>query len=138
LHSLLAQLSSRPSVAGIPNVDIQGIAEDSRLVRPGTLFIARSGTKTDGARYLADAQANGAVAAIVSAPVAGLTLPQVVLPDPASAVSPLAHALYGHPTRALDVVGITGTNGKTTTTYILRHLLAKAALRCGMIGTVEI
>jgi len=138
LHSLLSQLSVRPSVAGIPNVEIKGIAEDSRLVRAGYLFIARSGTKTDGSQYLRDALANGAVAAIVSAKGDGVALPQVVVKDPAAVVSPLCHALHDQPTRSLKVLGVTGTNGKTTTTYIIRHLLNSHKLRCGMIGTVEI
>ena len=66
LHTLLSQLRPRPSVAGVPNVVITGLAEDSRLVAPGDLFIARAGTKTDGAAFVRDAFAKGAVAAIVA------------------------------------------------------------------------
>lgn len=138
LHSLLSQLSPRPSVAGVPNVEIKGIVEDSRLAQPGYLFIARSGTKTDGAQFVRDAQANGAVACITATKVDGVSLPQVIVKDPAAVTSKLAHALYDNPTRALKVLGITGTNGKTTTTYIIRHLLNQHKQRCGMIGTVEI
>jgi UDP-N-acetylmuramoyl-L-alanyl-D-glutamate--2,6-diaminopimelate ligase len=138
LHTLLSQLRPRPSVAGVPNVIITGIAEDSRLVAPGDLFIARAGTKSDGATFVRDAFAKGAVAAIVATRTADCPIPQVVIKDPGSVVSHLAHAFHGQPTETLRVLGVTGTNGKTTTTYLIRHLLSSVRHRCGMIGTVEI
>jgi UDP-N-acetylmuramoyl-L-alanyl-D-glutamate--2,6-diaminopimelate ligase len=138
LHTLLSQLRPRPSVAGVPNVVITGLAEDSRLVAPGDLFIARAGTKTDGAAFVRDAHAKGAVAAIVANRSADCQIPQVVVKDPGAIVSHLAHAFFAQPTETLRVLGVTGTNGKTTTTYIIRHLLSSVRQRCGMIGTVEI
>jgi UDP-N-acetylmuramoyl-L-alanyl-D-glutamate--2,6-diaminopimelate ligase len=138
LHTLFKQIHPRPSLAGIPNVAITGVQDDSRLVKPGDLFVARSGTKTDGAQFVKDAQDKGAVAVLSSGKVDGCTIPQVVTKDPAGVTSVLAHAFNEHPTKTVRVLGVTGTNGKTTTTYIIRHLLNAASARCGMIGTVEI
>ncbi|HLL88575.1 MAG TPA: UDP-N-acetylmuramoyl-L-alanyl-D-glutamate--2,6-diaminopimelate ligase [Tepidisphaeraceae bacterium] len=138
LHPLLRQLSPRPATVGVPNVEITGVCEDSRVVRPGELFVARPGTKTDGGQFVRDAAARGAAAVVTQAPVADCPVPQVVVKDAAIAAALLAHGFHRHPTSSLRVLGVTGTNGKTTTTYIVRHLLAKAAVRCGLIGTVEI
>ncbi|HEX4794966.1 MAG TPA: UDP-N-acetylmuramoyl-L-alanyl-D-glutamate--2,6-diaminopimelate ligase [Humisphaera sp.] len=137
LHHLVRQLDVVPG-SGVPNVEITGVCEDSRHVAPGSLFVARAGTKADGKQYLADAKARGAVAAIVQSQVGGAGLPQIVVKDPGIAASYLANAFYDHPGRLVRTLAVTGTNGKTTTTYIVRHLLAKLGLRCGLIGTVEI
>ncbi|MGE5607661.1 MAG: UDP-N-acetylmuramoyl-L-alanyl-D-glutamate--2,6-diaminopimelate ligase [Bacillota bacterium] len=138
LHTLLRHFDPDISLNGIEDVEIRGIREDSRQVQPGDLFIARSGTKTDGRQFVADAQAKGAVAVVTAQPISGATIPQVILPDPAVAASALAHWLAEQPCKTVKVLGITGTNGKTTTTYIIRHLLAAVNRRCGVIGTVEI
>jgi UDP-N-acetylmuramoyl-L-alanyl-D-glutamate--2,6-diaminopimelate ligase len=138
LHSLLAQLQPCPVMTGIPNVLVTGIQEDSRLVQPGDLFIARPGAKTDGAQFIRDAADRGAVACITTSRAPDVTLPQIVMKNPVAVVSHLANGLYDHPTSAVRVVGVTGTNGKTTTTYIIRHLLNAVKQKCGMIGTVEI
>jgi UDP-N-acetylmuramoyl-L-alanyl-D-glutamate--2,6-diaminopimelate ligase len=126
------------NLSSIPDLEVLGVQEDSRLVRSGDLFIARSGTQTDGRRFAEDARCRGAVAIVTSQPIEGVTLPQIVVPDPARAASLLAHEILGNPTRSLAVVGVTGTNGKTTTTYLIRHLLASFGKRCGLVGTVEI
>lgn len=130
------------SVAGvqdaIPDLDITAIAEDSRKIAPGALFIARAGTATDGAKFLADAASRGAAAAVVASRSDCCPLPQVVVSDPASAISPIADTFYGHPSEALRVIAITGTNGKTTSTYLIRDILRAAGIRCGLIGTVQI
>ncbi|MCC6424281.1 MAG: UDP-N-acetylmuramoyl-L-alanyl-D-glutamate--2,6-diaminopimelate ligase [Phycisphaerales bacterium] len=138
LHDLLRELDPRRSFVSIPNVLISAIHEDSRRVVPGAMFIARAGTKTDGAQYVADAAARGAVAILAQSRIEGCDLPQVLVKDPASAASTLAHAFHEHPTRQVKTIGITGTNGKTTTTYLIRHLLGNVGRRCGMIGTVQI
>lgn len=122
----------------VPNLEITGIEEDSRRVRPGHLFIARSGTQTDGAKYVTDAAERGAVAAIVERAITPCAIPQFVVKDASAVISPLAARFYAEPSRSLKVIGITGTNGKTTTTYLIRHLLRSAGIRCGLIGTVEI
>lgn len=137
LHDLIRRVNPRIRLSGVPNIRISGVQEDSRLIRPGDLFIARAGTKTDGSHFVADARARGAVAVVSARRIDGVDLPQVTIEDPAAA-SVLANAFYGEPSTSMRVVGVTGTNGKTTTTYLIRHLLARAGIRCGLIGTVEI
>ena len=146
LHSLLKQFDPGISLAGIGNPEIKGIREDSRLVRPGDLFIARAGEKADGRQFIEDAVARGAAAVVTSramdpssiSRLAREALPFVELPDLASAASGLANVFHGNPGHQMKVLAVTGTNGKTTTAYLIRHLLAKVNRRCGMIGTVEI
>jgi UDP-N-acetylmuramoyl-L-alanyl-D-glutamate--2,6-diaminopimelate ligase len=94
--------------------------------------------KANGRAFLADAKARGAVAAIVAELDPASDLPQIVVADTGAAASRLANLHFGEPGRDVRVLAVTGTNGKTTTTYLLRHLLGKAGLKCGMIGTVEI
>ncbi|MCY2951176.1 MAG: UDP-N-acetylmuramoyl-L-alanyl-D-glutamate--2,6-diaminopimelate ligase [Planctomycetota bacterium] len=138
LHMLLRRFSPEISLAGLADVEVRGVREDSRQVRPGDLFIARAGTKTDGRRFVADAKTRGAVAVVTSEPMDAPPLPQVVVTDASSAASGLAQLLLGEPSKAMQMLGITGTNGKTTTTYLIRHILASVNRRCGVIGTVEI
>lgn len=138
LCDLLRQFDPTISCSALPEVDVTGIQEDSRKVRDGDLFIARAGTKTDGLRYISDAYGRGAVAVVTQTRAAACPLPQVVVADAAKAASGLAHVLHGRPSETVRVVGITGTSGKTTTTYLIRHLLEKVGRRCGVIGTVEI
>src|SRR5207245_600142 len=115
-----------------------GVKEDSRLVRKGDLFVARAGTKADGRQFIADAAAKGAVAVVTEHAIADSPLPQIVVPEASPAASILAHLYHGAPSTKVQVLGVTGTNGKTTTTYLIRHLLTNVNQRCGMIGTVEI
>ena len=140
LHTLLRQFNPKISVAGIPNVEIAGVREDSRQVRPGDLFVARAGAKADGAQFIADAKNRGAVAVVSQNPLpkSASPLPQVVVADAAAAASVLANLFHGSPGEKVRVLAVTGTNGKTTTTYLIRHLLSKINTRCGLIGTVEI
>ncbi len=120
------------------SIEINRICEDSRLVRPGDLFIAKPGVKIDGLRFLTDAATRGAVVAIARVAPPDAPLPVVPYSEPARAASVLANVLAGLPSDTVKVLAVTGTNGKTTTTYIIRHLLAKLGRKCGMIGTVEI
>ncbi len=138
LRTLISRFNPSIEPADVPDVEILGIKEDSRLVHTGDLFIARSGTKTDGRQFIADAAARGAAAVVVGQKLSDAPLPQVVVKDPAAAASILSHLYHGDPSTKLKVIAVTGTNGKTTTTYLIRHLLSKAKQRCGMIGTVEI
>jgi UDP-N-acetylmuramoyl-L-alanyl-D-glutamate--2,6-diaminopimelate ligase len=137
LHQLVRELDRHVDLHNVPNVPVQGICEDSRLVRPGELFVARSGTRLNGANFTEDAKSRGAIAVVRFGRLADCPLPQIAVADPGTAASQLAHIFYGHPSRTLRVVGITGTNGKTTAAYLVRHLLGKAGQRCGLIGTVE-
>ena len=140
LHALLRQFNPAISVTGVPNVEVTGVREDSRRVSRGNVFVARPGTKTDGVQFVADAKARGAVAVITQGPLpkGPHALPQVIVPDAGDAASVLANLFYGLPGEKMRVLAVTGTNGKTTTTYLIRHLLASIKTRCGLIGTVEI
>jgi len=138
LHALLHQFDPQLPLQHVPNLQIRGVQEDSRKVRLGDLFIARPGPKLDGAKFAADAQTRGAAAVVTQQPIAGCSLPQVIVTDAVLAASALANLYFGHPSEKLRVIGITGTKGKTTAAYLLRHLLNRTKNPCGVIGTVEI
>ena len=124
---------------GIPATVIEGITDDSRQVRPGWLFIARPGHDTDGRKFIDDAVARGAAAVLVSDPANDPGKGAVLVSgDIAATTLALLNRFHGRPGEALRLIGITGTNGKTTTSYLIRHLLNAADRRCGLIGTVEI
>jgi UDP-N-acetylmuramoyl-L-alanyl-D-glutamate--2,6-diaminopimelate ligase len=118
-------------------VDVVDIAYRSERCGPGSLFCALRGTHADGHEHAAEAVANGAVALLVERELPVLAVPQVVCEDARTGMALLADALYGHPSRALDVVGVTGTNGKTTTTMLLAAMLDAANRPSGLVGTVE-
>jgi UDP-N-acetylmuramoyl-L-alanyl-D-glutamate--2,6-diaminopimelate ligase len=120
-------------------VAVTGVTMSSGLVRAGDLFVAAPGRAAHGARYAEQAVAAGAVAVLTDADGA-ISLapgtPVVVVPDVRAAVGPVASAVYGDPSGELDVLGVTGTSGKTTTTYFLRAGLRAAGRISGLIGTV--
>jgi UDP-N-acetylmuramoyl-L-alanyl-D-glutamate--2,6-diaminopimelate ligase len=116
---------------------LTGITDDSRSVAPGDLFCAWAGESVDAHGFVADAQRAGAVAALVERPVAATLMPQVVARDGRRAASIAASVVLGDPQEALRVVGLTGTNGKTTSVWLLRHLLS-TAWRCASLGTLGV
>jgi len=115
------------------DMEITGICTDSRKVTPGCLFIAVEGFKVDGHDFIPGAMAAGAAACLVTKPVPGVPYIRVESIRPAMAAC--AAEFYGHPERELKVVGVTGTNGKTTTTNLIKHMLEKLGHKCGLIGT---
>jgi UDP-N-acetylmuramoyl-L-alanyl-D-glutamate--2,6-diaminopimelate ligase len=121
--------------SGAPSVDVTALAYDNRAVVPGTAFFCVRGMTRDGHEFAPDAVARGAAALVVDHPL-GLGVPEVVVPDVRAAMAPAAAKLAGDPTARLKVVGITGTNGKTTSAFIVRALLEAAGRRCGLLGTV--
>jgi UDP-N-acetylmuramoyl-L-alanyl-D-glutamate--2,6-diaminopimelate ligase len=134
LHSLLDALAD-PRIVGTLPETVTDIAVDSRTVTPGSLFVAVQGERVDGHRFLASAVERGAGAAVVEREMEA-DIPQIVVADTRAAISRLADAFYDHPSHELLVFGITGTNGKTTTTYLLRSIAEAAGLPCGVIGTL--
>jgi UDP-N-acetylmuramoyl-L-alanyl-D-glutamate--2,6-diaminopimelate ligase len=122
--------------AGAPEIEITALAYDSRSVGPGTLFFCVPGFKVDGHEFAAAAVERGAAALVCQRPL-GLGVPEVVVGDVRAAMGPAAAAFYGDPTAELRVVGITGTNGKTTTAFLVRHLLEAGDVRAGLLGTVK-
>ncbi|HQY60890.1 MAG: UDP-N-acetylmuramoyl-L-alanyl-D-glutamate--2,6-diaminopimelate ligase [Myxococcales bacterium] len=125
---------------GASEILVTGVHHDSRAVGPGDLFVARRGASADGAGFATDAVRRGAVAIVAAqgAALPPLAVPVVRVDDPQRALAYAAAAVYGHPSFALDVVGVTGTNGKTTTTHLVRAALDGALGRpsCGTLGTV--
>ena len=125
-------------VSGDTDVAVRGLALDSRQVAAGDVFFALPGAHADGARFSQAAITAGAVAVVTAhgASVAGAT--RVEVADPRLALAQAANRLYGHPSRALRLVAVTGTNGKTTTTYLLEAVFRAAGLPAGVIGTTGI
>jgi UDP-N-acetylmuramoyl-L-alanyl-D-glutamate--2,6-diaminopimelate ligase len=116
--------------------EITGLAYDSRTVMPGDLFFCVSGFRSDGHDFAREAVRAGAAALVVERPL-DLGVPEVLVASARAAMAPAAASFYGHPARELRVVGVTGTNGKTTTAYLVRALLQAAGMQCGLLGTVK-
>ncbi|WP_138482483.1 UDP-N-acetylmuramoyl-L-alanyl-D-glutamate--2,6-diaminopimelate ligase [Dyadobacter bucti] len=127
------------TIIGSPDVPVKNIIIDSRRVLPGSLFVALRGTQTDGHQFIGTATETGASAILCE------ELPQqtsdnvtyVVVPDSAAAMGQIASAFYGHPSRKLTLVGVTGTNGKTSVATFLFQLFRALGYRCGLLSTVQ-
>src|SRR5215207_5001671 len=117
-------------------VDVLDLAYDTRHVSPGTLFFCVRGSTSDGHDLAGEAAAGGAVALVVERPVE-TALPQLVVPDVRAAMPAAATFFFGEPTRELDVAAVTGTNGKTTTAFLLHAILAAAGRRGGLLTNIE-
>ncbi|MGB3055818.1 MAG: UDP-N-acetylmuramoyl-L-alanyl-D-glutamate--2,6-diaminopimelate ligase [Acidimicrobiales bacterium] len=144
LEALLRVLDGRTAMAGLDvqnlgteagAVELRAATHDSRLVVPGDVFCCVPGRNHDGHDHAPAAVAAGAAALLVERPL-GLGVPELVVADVRRAMGPLAAALLGDPSHTLDVVGITGTNGKTTTAQMLASILNRAGRNCGVIGTL--
>ena len=122
-------------VIGDPAVEVSAISFDSRAVQPGALHCCLPGGRQDGHRFAGDAVAAGAGSLLLQHDV-DLPVTRVLVDDPRAAMAPVAAAFYGHPSRALAVIGVTGTNGKTTTTHLVAHVLTAAGRRCSTLGTL--
>src|SRR5947209_13315630 len=123
-------------IPGAADVEITGLAYDNRAVSPGTLFFCVVGFTRDGHDFAPEAIGRGAAALVVQRPL-GLGVPEVLVEDVRAAMAPVAARFHGDPTARLDVVGITGTNGKTTTAFLVRELLQAADRRTSLLGTVK-
>jgi UDP-N-acetylmuramoyl-L-alanyl-D-glutamate--2,6-diaminopimelate ligase len=136
LQTLLSYLHDFTAYAG-ENPDISSIEMDSRQVKKGALFICIKGFTVDGHDFARQAVENGAAAIIAERPL-DVDVPVVVVRDSRRAMAVLADAFYGQPTHKLHLIGVTGTNGKTTTTHIIEHIARKAGKKTGLIGTVNV
>jgi UDP-N-acetylmuramoyl-L-alanyl-D-glutamate--2,6-diaminopimelate ligase len=135
LERLVAAIGAVDVVGGTP-VEVRDLAYDTRSVGPGTVFFCVPGARADGHDFAVDAVERGAVALVVER-VLDVSAPQLVVPDARIAMAAAADAFFAHPTEELEVAGVTGTNGKTTTTFLLYAILAAAGRRPGLIGTIE-
>jgi UDP-N-acetylmuramoyl-L-alanyl-D-glutamate--2,6-diaminopimelate ligase len=144
LGRLAEQVQAVPAGGStVPNVQVTGVTLRGQNAQPGDLFAALPGAWTHGGRYAAEAEAQGAVAVLtdaagVDAMAGDVALPVLIHPDPRSVLGELAAAVYGHPSDRMRVIGVTGTSGKTTTTYLVEAGLRSAQRVAGLIGTVGI
>jgi UDP-N-acetylmuramoyl-L-alanyl-D-glutamate--2,6-diaminopimelate ligase len=137
LQHIFAELPLPFCMANIPDIPITGISIDSRLVQPGHLFVAMKGGSADGHAYIPKAVENGAAAVVGEQERSGLPVPYLQLENPRRALTWIAASFYNWPGRKLTVLGVTGTDGKTTTTNLIYQILLAAGIKAGMISTVN-
>lgn len=138
----VARAAGAPPVPDASGVEVTGVTHDSRAVRPGDLYAALPGSNAHGATFTAQAVAAGAVAVLTDRAGRELVdsdapVPVLVVDDPRAVLGHVAATVHGHPSERLLLLGITGTNGKTTTCYLLESALRSAGRRTGLVGTVE-
>jgi UDP-N-acetylmuramoyl-L-alanyl-D-glutamate--2,6-diaminopimelate ligase len=136
LEKLIARLPAK-QIYGNAAVEVKGLAYHSRSVQPGFLFAAIRGLREEGRRFIPEALSRGACAVLVDEHLEDVALTQVIVPDVRQALARLACAFYGDPSSSLTLVGITGTNGKTTTSYLIEAILAAAKIHVGVMGTIN-
>ena len=136
LETLLSNIAAS-KVDGPLDREITTLAYDSRRVKPGSLFVALRGEKVDGSQFVELAIAAGAEAVVSETAEFRTRATNVIVADARVALADLAAAFYQHPARALKIAGVTGTNGKTTTAFLLKHICEATMHRCGLIGTVR-
>jgi UDP-N-acetylmuramoyl-L-alanyl-D-glutamate--2,6-diaminopimelate ligase len=138
LRELFASTSFRSRAGAADTAQpVTAVTYDSRQVTPGAVFVALRGVNMDGTRFAAQAIASGAIAVVAeTAPPAGVTVPWIQVPGARAALAELAAAFHGNPSEEMALVGITGTNGKTTTSYVLASIFEAAGIKCGRIGTI--
>lgn len=122
---------------GLADPDISSLCHDSRLAKPGCLFFALPGSKSNGNQYIEQAVERGAVAVVGEHSVSGNDYPLVLVDNARAAMADISAEFFGHPDRDLKCVGITGTNGKTTTAYLVKHIFDSVGFNSGLIGTVK-
>lgn len=136
LSQLLAATAITRSEAD-PHLRVESLCYDSRRVTPGAVFFALRGTKAEGTQFVAQAAELGATAVVSDAASAACALSFIQVPDARAAMADMAASFYGHPAATMKMMGVTGTNGKTTTALLLKHLLDADHKRCGLIGTIK-
>ena len=136
LKDLLSFLPQR-EIRGDAGVEVKGLAYHSAAVQEGFLFAAIRGMRDDGSKYVEDALTRGARVLLLDRPLEVRGPVQVVVPDVREALARLASAFYGNPSSSLTLIGITGTNGKTTTSYLLESILEEDGKKVGVMGTVN-
>lgn len=132
----IASLLLLSRLKGRGEAEVTGIQSDSRKVQPGDLFICISGLVSDGHQYAGDAVSMGAAALVVEHAV-DVDVPQLIVKDSRYAMAVIANHFYGYPSGRMKLIGVTGTNGKTTTTYLIEHILQEQGYRTGLMGTIQ-
>jgi UDP-N-acetylmuramoyl-L-alanyl-D-glutamate--2,6-diaminopimelate ligase len=136
LDALFSQVAT-VRIDGPVNREITSLAYDSRRAKPGALFFALKGEKVDGVAFVEKAVAAGAEAIVSETAEFKTRATNITVADAREAMADLAAAFFQHPSRALKIAGVTGTNGKTTTAFLIKHICEAALLRCGLLGTVR-
>ncbi|KPK91359.1 MAG: hypothetical protein AMJ88_13820 [Anaerolineae bacterium SM23_ 63] len=136
LHHLIQSIPEL-DLGGLADLEIKALTADSRQVLPGSMFVAVRGTVSDGHEYLPEAVSRGATALMGEEPDPSLGVPYLRVRDSRECLAHLAAAWYGNPSRKLVMVGVTGTDGKTTTVNLIYHILQAAGFKVGMITTVN-
>ena len=137
IQALPASLRLRVRDVSITQAAVTGIALDSRRIQPGNIFVATVGGNTDGHRFIPDAIQRGAVMVVGERSIEGLSVPYLQVADSRLALATFSAAFYGLPARRLTVIGVTGTDGKTTTSNLIYQILLAANIQAGMISTVN-
>lgn len=117
------------------DIEVTGICCNSAIAKPGDVFVAVTGFKTDGHKYAKDAEQKGAVCVIAEHEVEGLNIPVIIVENTRVTLAQIAHYFYNNPTQNFKLIGVTGTNGKTTVTYLVKSILEAAGEKVGLIGT---
>lgn len=133
--SYLAQEAAPYTLSVSGDCDIAALMQDSRLRADNSLFFCISGIRHDAHDFIPQAVENGAVAVVITREIPELTIPYILVENDRAAMALMASAFYGHPSRSLRMVGITGTKGKTTVSYYVKAILEEAGITCGLIGT---
>ncbi|MEY2575081.1 MAG: UDP-N-acetylmuramoyl-L-alanyl-D-glutamate--2,6-diaminopimelate ligase, partial [Verrucomicrobiota bacterium] len=136
LKTLVAAISPRQIIGPLDRV-VESIAYDSRRVQGNGLFVALRGEKSDGHQFVEQAVEKGATVIVTEHEVQAPRATCVVVDDTRLALADLAATFYERPARRLKLAAVTGTNGKTTTTFLLKHICENAGVRCGLLGTVR-
>lgn len=136
LVDVLAGCGAEPVAGSARTVEVAGVTQDSRQVKPGFLFVAVPGTKTDGSQFVGEAIQRGAVAVVSEKRLSG-EVPTFVVGSAPKALAIIAANFYKKPASELTMLGVTGTNGKTTTTYLLESICAAGGASTGLIGTIQ-
>ena len=139
LSTILSTLALEysPSISNTQNADVKGISHDSRTIQAGEVFIALSGGSFDGHTHIDNAISKGAIAVVGEKDRSGDTVPYIRVANSRLALAELAAAFYGFPARKMFVIGVTGTDGKTTTVSLIHHILTSCGIKAGMVSTVN-
>jgi UDP-N-acetylmuramoyl-L-alanyl-D-glutamate--2,6-diaminopimelate ligase len=137
IKKLIKALGRPKAPEGLKDFKVKGISCNSRSVGKGFIFVAVKGNRQDGNKFIDEAVANGAAVVVAEKQAAKSSVPFVLVKDARLALSDLAAEFYGRPSQDIGVIGVTGTNGKTTITYLLERLLNSAGFSAGVIGTVN-
>ena len=124
--------------ADVNSLEIKDICLNSNDVRPDCLFAAMAGKKQDGKAFAAQAEGRGACAVLTDKPIEGISVPQIIVGDVRAAYAAACGNFFGNPASKLKIVGVTGTNGKSTVAYLVQELACACNIRCGLIGTMYV